>query len=413
MPRESCIRHTGGFFKFNDDFHSLLAHDSVATIVLGIFEFWTNGELSRMERLGKKGEPWIEASVNSICEEARSQCSDKPVREALKRLGDLGFLKSEPSPGAVKRYLLNVSRVQEFLDFRSGKITEVTGGDLGKSTEGSGNSVGNFTAPYKEEEVRTKEENLEHPLGETSEPQPQNPEVLAQDLVDSMVAVAAELVDCQDARRMFVQAGYRNPSAKERREASEIWGDQMVTQQRFGEVIGWAKLRDRPPTFVHISRILVNTPTVFPSTQRLPQHRALRVEDVRTPPAESTPPRARLGQVPIGEGGLPEPVLAWNSIVKHGNPLTRWKTSNGDHSMLTAAWSDPDFRDNLILILEKCEGALTSDAAKWGFVTFTWLLKLKDGNPNWFRVLQGEYDYMAKSSAKKPEPAYQDPYDSL
>lgn len=218
-----------------------------------------------------------------------------------------------------------------------------------------------------------------------------------------------EPIGLAEFRRMWEsRRGFKRPGAGDRRQADEAWGSATITRERAIEILDWCETRDKPVGFVAAARLAGKSSVSFAATTRLPPAHVPRLEDAQPPPAGSTPLAARLGQVPIGEGGLPEPVLAWNRIVKHGNPLDRWKTTNGDHSMLNAAWSDPDFRDNLPVILERCERILIADPHS--FVTFGWLIKKPD---NWFKILQGEYDYMAHKNKPKPEPAYEDPYGSL
>lgn len=63
------------------------------------------------------GEPWIEATVTAIYREARGQYSDKPIRLALAKLEQLGFLTSyRMSAGTSKKYLLHSNIVQQALD---------------------------------------------------------------------------------------------------------------------------------------------------------------------------------------------------------------------------------------------------------------------------------------------------------
>lgn len=128
-------------------------------------------------------------------------------------------------------------------------------------------------------------------------------------------------------------------------------------------------------------------------------------------PAPPAPIGVRI-TVPLGKGGLPEPVLTWNRTT--GDSLTANLLTPEDLKALDGAWQDAEFRDNFPFISEKA-AAIRNASQENLWLTFMWLFTVKKGsrNPGWFKILRTEYDFLAHKNKPKPEPAYQDPYDSL
>jgi hypothetical protein len=376
MPAESCIKHSGGFFKFNDDFHRLLGYDSCATVVLGIFEFWTNGELSRMERLGDSGDPWIDASVAAICQEARHQYSDRPVREALAKLEKRGFLQTRATKlGAIKRYLLKYSVLQNALNGNLGNFTV-------ENTEGSGNFTVENTEVrdcYKEEEVRTEE------TRNTSSPGK---------VLKNQNAVSATPPPPSSAAPL-------PPSERLNSDVSNVTYEEFKKRWNWFPKRPWPKISNSKATTDALSKkweaVQIDQDTLDEELEswmedewaiehdygpgglisRLMKRSGVQRKDKRR---HSPTPAQYVGQSRVCEqmwrALVPSDAVDWSSY-----PVPSWPHSQ-------------DFYSNFEKICLKAQAIRTANLREHSWLQYSWLFKC-NGDDNWRKLLRGEYDWMA------------------
>lgn len=194
-----------------------------------------------------------------------------------------------------------------------------------------------------------------------------------------------ELVDIQDLRRMFVQVGYRNPSASERREAAMIFGDRRIDKGRAEEILQWAKTRERPPGFVALVRLAAKADSEVATVRR-------KISEVfHNSPVIGSMQRAA-GKPPE----LPKTATRWNVEVPDGPMVEVW-TWDLQH-LVDAALQDQRFEANYTKLLEKCNAICGRE--KGNFLTFEWMLK------NWAKILNGGCKWVFSEdkgdSAKRP-----------
>jgi hypothetical protein len=131
VPKDSCIRHKRGYYlELRRDYVDLFEGDHCAALLMGFFEFATNGEIARLERTGDfAGEPWIRASMHSIVDETLGLYSIRSIQDRMDFLETVGILTVEEKSGRVRRYLLNQKFVNHSLDIGArldpGKIAGV------------------------------------------------------------------------------------------------------------------------------------------------------------------------------------------------------------------------------------------------------------------------------------------------
>lgn len=136
MAKDSCIIHSQSsyYIELREDFFNLFDGDHCSGVLLSLFEFLTNIELTRFRLSGEDGEPWVKASMPKIYEETLGLYSIRALQSRIDFIEKCGFIKSTGDAGSVKRYLLAFEAVSEAI--KGKRIYNVK-------------NPGNFAAPAK------------------------------------------------------------------------------------------------------------------------------------------------------------------------------------------------------------------------------------------------------------------------
>jgi hypothetical protein len=118
----SCIFHNplASMAIVKEDYCLLMDNDAVAAAILGLFEYWADGEISLNPSLAESNTiPVGKKSIAEFQESLLGLSTDKQIRTRLKKLEALGFIQAEGGQrgGAAQSYVFNVARVQAALDF--------------------------------------------------------------------------------------------------------------------------------------------------------------------------------------------------------------------------------------------------------------------------------------------------------
>jgi hypothetical protein len=200
-----------------------------------------------------------------------------------------------------------------------------------------------------------------------------------------------ELWSIDEILREINQPGYKKLSAGERSEARDRWPQgfcvekslvlRLLDDRRYGST-----------TFHKIITALLATSDGPAKTYRQQAAHSLSVT------VSAALPTREVFCIQIGDDGLPDAVRTWNRTVESGNKRLSWKIGTEEHTRLVQACRDPEFTDNLEIIFSKCQQIIAADPERNAWLTFSWLIKKPD---NWFKILHGEYDFMAHKQAER------------
>ncbi len=120
MPKDSCIPHQQTYYiEFRRDYVDMFDGDHCAAVLMGLFEFLTNGELTRFRMANESGEPWFKSTMPAICEETLGLYSIRSLQERIDFMEKCGLLTvSRKSMNAPACYLLRYAEVAEALRIR-------------------------------------------------------------------------------------------------------------------------------------------------------------------------------------------------------------------------------------------------------------------------------------------------------
>lgn len=401
MPKDSCVAHHDGFYlEVRRDYINLFDGDRCAAVLMGFFEFATNGELARMRLSGEDGEPWIRASMSSIYEETLGIYSIRLLQDKLDWIEMCGLVKHEEGPRNIaRRYLLNFALLTEYL--KSRKVLNDTPSD--RQNCRSGKIAGPAELPtklpitggvlnLKEESLITDNTPYSPSLEETQE------NLYPEDPIDSFT------------KGLYRRHGRGKPKFTDR------FGNDLKEALRFEEAKrgstpvrqalvdyvrrddDWVKVNKWP---LYAALVIIRK---LPTVTRPPEPSPASVLPVRggaAPPTSANAPAAPYNaskrEIVFVEQ-LPELAVKWNQIVKHGEPVKVWSKGSRDHKNLQSCMEEDEFVRNQEEILEKTEQILAEavEDNAW-FVNFGWLFK----EGNWTKVLNGNYRWVKNGGVEK------------
>jgi len=119
---------------------------------------------------------------------------------------------------------------------------------------------------------------------------------------------------------------------------------------------------------------------------------------------------APIGQAAIEAGGgaathaeaepaapeLPLPCQEWNRVVTAGEPVDEWTKRDAP---LWAALVDPDFITALPDVLALCQKIHQAQGDEASWLTFRWLLRVKNGQDNWYKLKTEGQSWVKKKKA--------------
>ena len=114
----------------------------------------------------------------------------------------------------------------------------------------------------------------------------------------------------------------------------------------------------------------------------------------------SFPGTRAVAQDPPNEPAAPQRDYAalWNSLVSASSiPADPVK----DIQTVRRIRLNPDLDRDFEKVCRKAQELLTAAPDEVGFISFSWLVRSKDGRDNWDRMLHGGYDWMTKSKNKQ------------
>lgn len=395
MARVSCIEHPprDPFFVVRKCYLSLF-DDFCTASVLAVFEFWSNGELARMDREEiPAADPWIATTIPEIKLEMLGMYSERSINDALKRLVDTGLLlKGSAGRGSRSLYLLNVSAVNDAIrnpawnrenckiavPDENCKIAE----DYCKKNC----KIAVVSSAYKEEEVKeVKKEDTplipQEPTAEPSGPEQDNPELTLDTFSDWLHTEFAQM----------------SPGRKTTPLRGKLVPGLFARYQDLGEVRFAGKLQEFADTggrsldeFARVGGTgnLGGGGRLSPAARTTPGRSngfSGGYRSSRTPRAQQSPSVAR-------ELTPPDEAAEWNTRC----PAHAWRVWDSE---LDAVWHEAIAAMNgrYEAWLAECE-KLSPHAVEHELAgTFS----LKSALKNWAKVLNGGYSYLLPAKRSK------------
>jgi hypothetical protein len=134
-----------------------------------------------------------------------------------------------------------------------------------------------------------------------------------------------------------------------------------------------------------------------------PAHRPLGAPTHHHAPAE------RATGLPGPNPGMPLAALEWNRVVTAGPPVENWT-----HRDRGLAVEDPDFLAALPKILPLCQQAFESQPDEVEWLNFRYLLRKGKGEvENWYRMANGEFNWLRKKRGQNRKAAGEASVDNL
>lgn len=121
MAKDSCVRHSqqSYYLELRRDYVDLFDGDHCAAVLLGFFEYMTNGEIARMKHAGETGDPWIKTSMPCMFEDTLGLYSIRALQQRIDRLMQSGILQVQTGRiGTINRYLFSYEMASSMLDSR-------------------------------------------------------------------------------------------------------------------------------------------------------------------------------------------------------------------------------------------------------------------------------------------------------
>jgi hypothetical protein len=404
MPKESCLDHRKRekLVLIRETFVRLCANDHCAASLLTLLEYLTNGELERLEKSEEQGEPWIRASMNSICSDMMDHYSRRSIQERMRWFRVWGVVGVDDSVcGEIRRYLLNVDVVNLLLQKRvvldvppPAKLPHpttakpdcvVADGSSAKSTQ--------IDDLYIKEEVYVNRGSINQSSDPTPPRTPRSPTL---DLADLYLEDSIEKFTQDVYSRVNRSAKLENLRAKSSTELCERMRD---VESDYGPV----EFRGRLIGFLQADTDWLRQ-TKWPINAFLKD--PSKYERVSAPPPSSLVdfrqplPNGTSTHTPVNPTTLPEEADIWNEVVKSGIPVGAFDWLMVEGRNLAVCREHPQFTmANWRKICEKVQPIL--DAGEGAWLTFHWLIKAKD---NWWKAFTGQYDNCAKPKTNGKPP---------
>lgn len=420
MPRTSCIEHPKRhrFFMIREGYVALF-DDFCAASLLALFEYWTNGELEKMEREDiAEGEPWIGSTISEMSAEMLNFYSERTIKDSLKLLVQAGLLtKGSTGKGSRSLYLLNVAAVQDAIrspmEFRKKGNFALLESDTekgnfalqkGKNDDEIALLDGNL---YKEEEERIKNietpyspslENLEEPHTSDTDPEGSYEESLraawpGKKPSRETAAVSGSLIKTVMIR--LKSHGIKINLRSKNREMQALCERVCSAAEAIGEEALLERLDD---AFNCGETSLYRALTGIGFTGSRYGRPAAPKKPLRYPTSSAPPIATPAPSAPSQRGMIREYADKWNESV----PSRKWVVWSAElSSYLAEKLCDPVFVEHFDKLTAKVEQIAAAGNGKAGFMDFSWVLK----GGNWTRVLNGGMDWLLSRDEQTSKPA--------
>jgi hypothetical protein len=347
--------------------------------------------------------------------------SERQAFEHLSKLVDEGFIEREPRPGTSTVYhfiwhpAFDAAAEQSEEVVRKPALPPQVGGWCGNPHQGSAETRTGGSA-----EIRMGNESIEMNQGSESIPptpltenSPEEPTPTELDLEDDVVTFTVNAY-----RRVNRKAKLDNLKARKNERLAERVRRAESDQGREAFRAGLLAYLSRQDDWLLENHWPIECFLKYPdkyasgapqnvryaaSGNAQPAHRPLGAPTHHHAPAE------RATGLPGPNPGMPLAALEWNRVVTAGPPVENWT-----HRDRGLAVEDPDFLAALPKILPLCQQAFESQPDEVEWLNFRYLLRKGKGEvENWYRMANGEFNWLRKKRGQNRKAAGEASVDNL
>ena len=401
MARQSCISHApkSAYLMIRQDFLDITDGDHCESVLLALFEYWTNGAMAKPSYAASEAEPWITLTVKEMQPWLFGLYGTKKIRESLQSLCARGYLiaakgdQYEATSYQIQSPLINSALMSALPPWAKRDTANAPAvGEKGHDAVGKkGHDAVGENAHIEEEESSGGEEYEEEkniPLPPSEESEQTNTEEQEEESSGFLYGDDAYSA----VRRAFDREKKFKLTAGEKRALSDELANKTLAEWAIDLVVPqfveWA--RSSTP---RKSAVLI-THGEWLKQMREPSQRSPRQDTPSSPrfPHSPTPTARAAAPPPSPCSGLPSLAEKWNTIVTAGPRVEAWCLGSPDDVNLRAALASEDFMKTIDKTLEVCQSIWQIGRSDCDYVTFSWWVKpgVSAG------IRNGKYRYLLK-----------------